>query len=140
MFASCYRLYGLELRADFQQYYGLCLDRMGRDFSLSHAADLAMMLPHYSRLFCALDPANAWGVREQLLANIANNLALLLWSKTEDARRGANMPKPIMPPGRRHSPAKARGRAKEPPSPNPAMASDEYMRILARPRTAEKGV
>jgi hypothetical protein len=41
------------LRADFQQWYGLNLDDMGGDYSISHAACLAAQLPGDSRTFAA---------------------------------------------------------------------------------------
>lgn len=43
------RKYPDELRADFQQYYGLNLDEMGGAYSISHAACLAAQLSGASR-------------------------------------------------------------------------------------------
>lgn len=40
-----------------------------------------------------------WGLAEQLLAVNADALNWLVWSKTKDAEKGRNKPKPIPRPG-----------------------------------------
>ncbi|SNY84008.1 Ner family transcriptional regulator [Nocardia amikacinitolerans] len=40
-----------------------------------------------------------WQLNEHLLANIADSLRWLRWAKTEDGRRGRNVPQPIPRPG-----------------------------------------
>lgn len=47
-------MYASELRADFQQFYGLNIDRMGEEYSLLHAADLAVQLPFEARVWAAI--------------------------------------------------------------------------------------
>lgn len=88
-----------ELRADFQQYYGLCIDDMGRTFSVRHAGELAVMLPRESRVAAAIDPANCFGVAELLATTIANGVNDLVWLNTKDGQKGVNRPKRIVPPG-----------------------------------------
>ena len=39
-----------QLRADFQQFYGLNIDGMGSEYTYDHAAALAANLPRSSRL------------------------------------------------------------------------------------------
>lgn len=99
-----------ELRADFQQFYGLDLDGMGREYTCEHAAALAAQLPRESRCFRAEAPACEWGDSEYLLASIEHTARLLLWSKTEDARRRRNVPKPVQTPADR---ARVASRVKE---------------------------
>ena len=95
-----------ELRADFQQFYGLCIDGMGRAYTHAHAACLAAQLPRESRCFRADDPAAAWGDSEYLLAAIEHGVRMLLWSKTKDAERGRNAPKALQTPADRARVAK----------------------------------
>lgn len=90
-----------ELRADFQQFYGLCLDGMGRSYSHAHAACLAAQLPRESRCFRAEEPSAAWGDAEYLLAAIEHGVRMLLWSKTKDAAKGRNAPKAVQTPADR---------------------------------------
>ena len=47
-------MYASELRADFQQFYGLNIDRMGADYSILHAADIAVQLPYEARVWTAI--------------------------------------------------------------------------------------
>ncbi|WP_270207996.1 hypothetical protein [Eggerthella lenta] len=91
------RLYPAELRADFQQYYGLNIDRMGREYSALHAADLAVMLPSNSRTYLAIDPENAWTLEAQLSAAVVNAARDLVWLEADAKRRMSNRPKPIGP-------------------------------------------
>ena len=68
--AGFLRDYPSELRADFQQTYGLNLDGMGEEYTFLHAADLAVQLPSNSRTFVAIDPDNLWTLETRLLAII----------------------------------------------------------------------
>lgn len=124
MFASMLGRYKLELRADFQQFYTLDIDRMGKDYKIVHAAELAVMLPQDSRVMVRIDPANAWGWTEHLLADAVNRLRWLQWAKTPDGAKNRNHPRPIEPP---------RLVAKETPS-NPVYGVGEYAQRLSLPR------
>jgi len=119
-----YHRYKGELRADFQQYYTLNIDKMGLEYSIVHAADLAVMLPQNSRVMCKIDPANAWGWQEHMLADLVNRVRWLQWAKTTDGAKNRNHPKPIEPP--------KRVVRKEPQ--NPTYRAVEYARRLAMPR------
>lgn len=71
----------------------------------------------------AINPENTWGEAEYLLADIANSLRWLVWSKTKDAEKGKNPPKMIEPP-----------RKEMKVSNEYALDLDEYKRRLALPR------
>ena len=111
-----------ELRADLQQYYGLNIDGMGRDFSTLHAAALVAQMPEGSRTARAHDPDAAWTLDRLLAAVVANNTNWLVWSKTKDGQRNRNRPKPIGPDGP-GKPKHIRGMA---------MAPDKLMAELRR--------
>lgn len=83
-----------ELRADFQQYYGLNLDGMGVGYSHAHAAALMMQLPLDSRISRKLNPDNEWSDDTYLLSAIEYDLRVLIWQNTKDAQRNRNKPKP----------------------------------------------
>lgn len=87
-----------ELRADFQQYYGLSLDYLGEDYSLRHAAVLATQLPRECRLYAALDNRASWGLSEYQLADIANSLRWLVWAQSKDGQKNRNKPQMMKPP------------------------------------------
>ena len=116
--------YKAELRADFQQYYTLNIDNMGIDYRLSHAADLAVMLPQESRVMRCINPANAWGWQEHLLADIANRVRWLQWAKTPDGAKNRNHPKPIEVPKKNIQKLDQ----------NPILYAEEYIRFLGLPR------
>ena len=118
------RAYPDELRADFQQYYQLNIDGMGNDFSLFHASILVAQLPSESRCLVKAEPALRWGQQDHLLAEIANNLRLLVWAQTKDATKGKNRPKMIELPA-----AGAQSQSKQ-----NALTAKDYKRILSRPR------
>jgi hypothetical protein len=92
---SVYVLYRAELRADFQQYYGLNLDGLGREYTLRHAADLVLMLPKESRVKNTGAPDDPWSMTDRLLAGIANSLRLLWWAQTKDGHKNRNRPELI---------------------------------------------
>ena len=85
----------MELRGDFQQFYGLNFNKL-EDYA--YAADLAVTLPNNSRIARAVDPANEWTPAEYMLANIEYASAFLAWAKTKDAKYGTNKPKPRKTP------------------------------------------
>lgn len=98
-----------ELRADFQQYYGLNIDGMGEDYALSHAACLCAQLSVESRTVKAyMTPEQAEAVLWTLPVRIAmaqlNELRVIRWLSTQDAVEGKNYPDQILPPEVRNAP------------------------------------
>lgn len=88
----------VELRGDFQQFYGLNFNDAGEEFSYEYAADLAVTLPRESRVSRAVNPANEWTVAEYMLANIEYATSWLAWSKTKEAKYNHNKPKRRLTP------------------------------------------
>lgn len=86
-----------ELRADFQEHFGLCLDDMGRGLSIVHAAALIGQLPEGSRVRAAYLPQSAWTTDRLLAAGILNALNFIAWTKTKDGQRNRNRPRPVGP-------------------------------------------
>lgn len=117
-----------ELRADFRQFYGISADDIGICYSVSEAADLAVMLPRESRCAGAYRKENAWATEHYLLAHIANTLDLFVW-----AMSGSKTDKPelIYPPGTK----KADGKKKE----TIVLTKEEYMEKLKRKRVDING-
>ena len=91
------RIHPGELRADFQQYYNLNLDGMGRDYTTFHAADLAAHLPKDARTSVAENPMNVWTPELRLLAIIEYRLHWWNWAHTEDGQNMTNYPKLLIP-------------------------------------------
>lgn len=122
--ASFLRRFPDELRADFQQHYGLNLDDMGGSYSISHAACLAAQLPKDSRTFVASDPACEYAsATNRLLALIEYHTHVGWYMSTEDARKGRNQPKFLS------------GLAdKRESTQGESLSIDEYMEILTKPR------
>ena len=92
-----------ELRADFQQYYGLNVDGMGDAYSLSHAACLCAQLPPESRTVRAFATAEQaelllWTLPVRVAVEQLNMLNVIRWLLTQDGRDGVNYPKPLLPP------------------------------------------
>ena len=92
-----------ELRADFQQYYGLNLDDMGGGYTISHAACLCAQLPRESRTLKALaTPEQSeellWTLPVRIAVEQLNMLNVIRWLHTKDAAEGVNFPKPLLPP------------------------------------------
>lgn len=114
-----------ELRADLQEFYGLCLDGMGRDFSTIHAAALVVQLPEGSRVRSAYRPDAVWTVDRSLMAGVLNALNFIAWTKTRDGQRNRNRPVPVGPAA-----DAARGRK----APATAMTVGELRTALAEPR------
>lgn len=79
-----------KLRADFQRFYGLDLDEVGYSVRVRRAADLAANLPEQATIWRVYNKQAVWDTSEHLLADMADSLRALVWSKTKDAsRRGA---------------------------------------------------
>lgn len=89
-----------KLRADFQQFYGLNIDDMGRAYTLHHAAALALELPPESRIASKATNGVRWGAQEALLANVEFWTHCLAYANTDDARHGRNKPRRFDPLGR----------------------------------------
>lgn len=87
-----------ELRADFQQYYGLNLDGMGVDYSYQHAAVLVTQLPPNCRVFQQDNPDLIWTTETWFLAQIEHDLRVLAWQNTKDAQKRRNFPKFVKTP------------------------------------------
>lgn len=51
------------------------------------AADLAANLPDDAMVWGRLDERAQWGVERHLMANIADSVAFIAWTKTKDAQR-----------------------------------------------------
>lgn len=106
--ATCEVEYPHELRADFQETYGLNLDRMGVDYSYVHAAILMSQLPSTSRIARRIDPNAEWDEQTHFLAAIEYDLRVLIWQKTKDAQNGKNRPKPNKTPAEYYKEQKRR--------------------------------
>lgn len=113
------------LRADFQQYYGLDIDGMGRSFSTLHAAALLTGLPAGARTWAAYseDGSGGWSRDQVLLGVIADAVNLVAWSKTKDAQHNRNKPRSVLPNS--HRDRKVVGMA---------MTADELMETINRIR------
>ena len=120
MLARLLRSHREELRADFQQYYGLNIDGMGDEYTFLHAADLAAQLPVGSRCMGILDPNLKWGDDTRLLALIEYWLHGIVWSMTKDAKNKRN--EPVL-----HSPVPAKKKEEKDILTLPV---DEYERAL----------
>lgn len=87
-----------ELRADFQQYYGLNIDDMGVLYTHSHAAELAAYLPKGCRTRAAVHPCDEWSEELYILSSIEYSLRVLAWQNTDAAKKGLGKPKPLRTP------------------------------------------
>lgn len=90
------RRYPDELRADFQQFYGLNLDRMGADYTRLHAAALCVQLPRESRIVRAMDPSAAWGDSEYIARATEHTLRVIAWQN--GGGRKSDFPRPLPTP------------------------------------------
>lgn len=97
------RLYPDELRADFQQYYGLNIDGMGTDYSYSHAAVLVTQLPPNCRIAVKENPDAAWDTQTWFMWQMEHSLRVLAWQNTKDAQKKRNQPKPAKTPKELHA-------------------------------------
>jgi hypothetical protein len=78
-----------------------------------------------------IDPASVWGWSEVLLADIANSLRWLVWSKTKAAARGRSKPSMIEPPSVRTAYGKT---ARAAGSNHTIMPVDDYRAFLSKIR------
>lgn len=97
-----------ELRADFQQYYGLNIDGMGDAYTLSHAACLCAQLPSDARVWRAIMPSEQaellpWTLPVRIAAEQLNELRVIRWLGTQDGADGKNFPEPLLPPESRNA-------------------------------------
>ncbi|RBP98457.1 hypothetical protein CRD60_00910 [Bifidobacterium aemilianum] len=76
-----------SLRADFQRFYTLDLDELGVSIRPRRAADLAANLPDQALTWGRIDPKASWGADRHLLANIADSVGFLAWTKTKESQR-----------------------------------------------------
>ena len=120
------RLHEPELRADFQQYYGIDLDAAMRGGeSPRRMAALLMQLPQESRTYRKEDKDAIWTADRQLQAVLINQLAGLMWGMSDPKRRGAK-PQPIGPEAFR------KGRMRSLPA--RSMPIGELLEELSKPR------
>lgn len=120
------------LRADMQRFYNLDLDEVGHAIRVMRAADLAANLPDEARVWGRIDPRAGWGTDRQLLANIADSVSFLAWTKTRDAaRRGARWKGAIPRPGAQQAGAQAGGTRQE----GVGLDADAMRGMLSRPRS-----
>lgn len=124
MLAMLLAEHGDELLADFQQFYGLDLWALMDACDFARVRALTEQLPQGARTLTAMDGACAWGVAENLLANLCDQLASLRW---ERAGGHGRKPKRIERPGGR-SGTSATDRTVR------GMSREDVMAALARPR------
>lgn len=84
-----------ELYADFQQYYGLDLDRLMDGGEYGRINTLTLMLPEQSRTVRKIDPRAEWDEHAYLLALIADNIGFQRW---EQGGGKGRKPKPVQRP------------------------------------------
>lgn len=101
LLASLMRKRPDELRADFQQFYGLNIDGAGREYGMLHAAALAAQLPREARCVRLENPETQWGDGLYMLRAAEHTLRVLAWQQTEDAAKRRNFPKPLPTPADR---------------------------------------
>ena len=91
-----------QLTADFQQFYGLDLERMLDAGEYARCATLAANLPAESRIVHDADPRTVWGVDAYILATICDHLAYLRYELSD---KKGKKPKPTQRPQARRKPA-----------------------------------
>ena len=87
-----------ELRADFQQFYGLNLDDIGRAYTYLHAAALTAQLPRESRTVLADAPEAAWSDADEMMRRLEYTARVLAWQQTKDGAKGRSAPRPLPSP------------------------------------------
>ena len=88
------------IAADLIRFYGIPLSQVRERVTLWEFVAMVVHLPRESATWAAEHPdAAAWGLSEQLLAEVADSLHWLQWAKTADGSKGRNRPKPIPRPG-----------------------------------------
>lgn len=86
---------------DFQQFYGVELPLCRDEFPPTVPQRWAVLwrgLPRESRTARRHDPSLEWTDADYMLRSIEYNTSLDIWSKTKDAERGRNRPKPVLSP------------------------------------------
>ena len=88
------------LRADLQRYFGINFDDLEKgSISLYQVASCAAYLPPDGAVACEYNSGTiVWGKDTQIMADMANSLRWLCWSKTKDGQKGRNRPDIIKPP------------------------------------------
>ena len=99
-FVSCLEGRRGEVIADFQQYYGISLPLEGDVPDLERMALLWYQLPAQSRTARAQEPELEWGVAEYLLWRIEFNQRNLIWALSNDPKKPAPAPEPLLNPAR----------------------------------------
>ena len=84
-----------ELRADFQQFYGLDSEELLNAGDFERLATLVKHLPNEARVVRAIDPRAEWDTSAYLLALIADHLA---FSRYEQAGCKGKKPKQLERP------------------------------------------
>lgn len=69
---------------------------MGHEYSVSHAADLAVELPKQSRTNKALGISNGISLTDEILCSIDYWCHVIAWQNTKDGQKNRNKPKPIL--------------------------------------------
>ena len=72
------------------------------------AAILCAQLPRDGRVFCVLDPDNAYGYQLEYLRHIEYYTHVLAWQQTKDGLKGRNAPEPAKLPSEVKRDAEAR--------------------------------
>jgi hypothetical protein len=98
-----------ELTADFQRFYGLNFDDVGRGIDPARAVELVEMLPAGSRYGAAVNPESEWSDAEYLAASMEYSLRVLAWQQTKDGAKGRNQPKRVKLPGEESTEDKVEG-------------------------------
>lgn len=112
-----------ELRADFQQFYHLNVDDLGRAFSVRHAAALAAQLPAGARCPGRAEPSASLTPSEIFLEAIEYNTHVLWWQNSKDGQKNRNKPKPA-----------GLGRPRKRKGVGKGVPLDELSSLLSRPR------
>lgn len=76
------------------------LEGYNPDYTLSDLVQYVKFPPEKSAFMQTYaEEDSVWGLNEQLLAAIVDQLAILIWFKTKDGSKGVNRPAPIPRPG-----------------------------------------
>lgn len=100
MLARYWASYRDELEADFQQFYNINLEDIGKSLSIRHAAVLAAHLPPDSRCLAAIDPNFGWSKELHMMAKIEHEMRVILWQNSQSKKNKTPFPKPIDPPAK----------------------------------------
>lgn len=89
--------HGDELEADFQEFYGLNLEDMGKAYSVRHAAVLAANLPAQARCLKSINHDLDWSLETHMLSVIEYDLRCLMWSLSDAKKKHIPYPKQLKP-------------------------------------------